>query len=282
MQYSLNCKGALVNISQPVVMGIINATPDSFYTSSQVHTVQAAVTQATLMLQQGATILDVGGQTSKPGSQPISTQQEIDRVVPVIAAIKTEFPEAILSVDTYRAAVACEAIAAGASMVNDISGGLLDADMLTTVAALKVPYIAMHMQGNPSTMQQNPSYQNIVTDILEFFAERLTVYEQLGITDVVLDVGFGFGKTLEHNYQLANQFSCFAALRKPLLAGVSRKSMLYKPLQTKPENSLYATTAMHLFLLQQGAHILRVHDVEPAVHTIKIWEQLQKNRAAQH
>jgi len=268
--FTLNCKGKLLTIDKPIVMGVINVTPDSFYNNSRQFTVDSALQKATQMLQEGATILDIGGQTTKPNATFISKEEELNRVLPVIKNIVQHFPEAIISIDTYHADIAKEAVNAGAAIVNDVSGGLLDNAMLTTVAALKVPYICMHMQGTPQTMQQNPFYENVTNDILTFFIERIAACKQAGITDVIIDIGFCFGKTIQHNMQLLKELAVFKILEKPILLGVSRKSTIYKTLNTTPENALNGTTVLNTIGLLNGANILRVHDVKEAVECIQL------------
>jgi dihydropteroate synthase len=268
--FTLNCKGKLLTISQPIVMGIINTTPDSFYSNSQQQTTDAAIPKATQMLAEGATILDIGGQTTKPGSQEVGAEEEIKRVVPAIEKIIQQFPDAIISIDTYHATVAQAAVQAGASIVNDVSGGLMDAAMLSTVAQLKVPYICMHMQGTPQTMQQNPVYENVTKEVLEFFIERIESCRLAGINDIILDPGIGFGKTIAHNFQLIKDLSVFNMLQKAVLLGVSRKSTIYKTLGITANDALNGTTVLNTIGLQNGATILRVHDVKEAVECIAL------------
>ncbi len=270
--FTLNCKGKLLTITQPIVMGIINTTPDSFYSNSQQQTTDAAVAKATQMLAEGATILDIGGQTTKPGSESIGAEEEIKRVIPAIEKIIQQFPDAIISIDTYHSTVAQAAVQAGASMVNDVSGGLMDAAMLATVAQLKVPYICMHMKGTPQTMQQNPVYDNVTKELLEFFIERIETCRLAGINDIILDPGIGFGKSIAHNFQLIKDLSIFNMLQKPVLLGVSRKSTIYKTLGITANEALNGTTVLNTIGLQNGASILRVHDVREAVECVKLVE----------
>lgn len=268
--FTLNCKGNLLTITQPIVMGIINTTPDSFYSSSQQQTTDAAVQKATQMLAEGATILDIGGQTTKPGSHEVGAEEEIKRVVPAIEEIIQQFPNAIISIDTYHAAVAQAAVQAGASMVNDVSGGLMDVAMLQTVAQLKVPYICMHMKGTPQTMQQNPVYKNVTKEVLDFFIERIETCRFAGINDIIVDPGIGFGKTIAHNFQLIKDLSVFSMLQKPVLLGVSRKSTIYKTLGSTANEALNGTTVLNTIGLQNGASILRVHDVKEAMECVQL------------
>ncbi len=270
--YTLNCKGKLISTSKPLVMGIINATPDSFYTQSQKHSINEVLRTVEKMLFDGATFIDVGGQSTKPNAQKITAEEESKRVIPVINAIIKQFPEVLLSIDTYYAAVAKEAVENGACIVNDVSAGNLDHQMINTVATLNVPYICMHMQGTPQTMQQQTNYNNIIEDILKFFINKIQVCTTAGIKDVIIDIGFGFGKTIEQNFHLLKNLKYFKILDKPILLGVSRKSTIYKTLNTTPENALNGTTVLHTLGLQNGANILRVHDVKEAVETIQLLE----------
>lgn len=273
---TLNCRGQLLDLSRPVVMGILNATPDSFFDGGRHAGTSAALKQADKMLAEGAVILDVGGASSRPGAREVSEKEELERVIPVIEVIKSHFSEVIVSVDTWRAGVAREAVAAGASMVNDISAGKLDAGLYETMAGLDVPYILMHMQGMPANMQQNPHYDDVVTEVLDFFIRETEQLRALGVKDIVLDPGFGFGKTVEHNYQLLKNLHVFGRVTGlPVLAGISRKSMVCKVLKVNPDHALNGTTALHMIALQQGARILRVHDVKEAMEVIRLWEQLE-------
>ena len=273
--YTLNCRGTLLSLEQPVVMGILNTTPDSFYSGSRVPQLEALLAQAEQMLKEGARLLDIGGASSRPGAAEVSVEEELQRVIPAIQALRDAHPTALLSVDTYRAAVAEAALEAGAHLINDISGGRLDADLLQVVAQAKVPYILMHMQGTPRTMQAQPQYNALLTDLLDYFVERLRHLSAHGIEEVVLDVGFGFGKTIAHNYELLGHLKEFQLFQRPILAGLSRKSMIWKVLQSSPAEALNGTTALHMVALQQGASILRVHDVRPAVEAIQLHQQLK-------
>lgn len=275
--HTLNCQGRLLSLEQPVVMGILNTTPDSFYAGSRVPKMDALLAQAEQMLAEGARILDVGGASSRPGAEVVSVAEELKRVVPAVETLSKQCPEALISVDTYRAPVAEAALQAGAHLINDISGGRMDPALLEVVAAAKVPYILMHMQGTPETMQANPRYDALLTDVLDYFVERLRILQQYGIEDIVLDVGFGFGKTLDHNYELLAHLSEFRVLQRPMLAGVSRKSMIWKALGDCPADALNGTTALHMVALQQGAAILRVHDVRPAIETIQLYQRLRRH-----
>jgi dihydropteroate synthase len=273
---TINCKGSLLDLSRPLVMGILNVTPDSFYDGGRHTDEAAALRQAEKMLREGATILDVGGASSRPGAADVSEAEELQRVVPIVESVARHFPDALLSVDTWRARVAEAALAAGAHIVNDISAGNLDPALHVTVARAGAPYVLMHMQGAPGTMQQAPHYEDVVTEILDFFIREVEKLRALGIRDIVLDPGFGFGKTIEHNYQILRNLHVFQNVTGlPVLAGVSRKSMIYKYLGITPAQSLPATSALHMVALQQGARILRAHDVREAVEVIRLWEMLE-------
>lgn len=270
--FSINCKGKLLSLHKPIVMGIINATPNSFYEQSRQQTIDAALTKAEQMLQEGATILDIGGQTTQPNSIAISADEELSRVIPIIQAIHQHFPTAIISIDTYYSKVAQQTVEAGVCIVNDISAGLLDKKMIKTVAKLKVPYITMHMQGTPQTMQLNPSYENVTKELLSFFMQRIDVCTKAGILDIIIDIGFGFGKTIAQNFQLLRELEVFKMLQKPILIGISRKSAIYKTLNITPQEALNGSTVLHTIALLNGANILRVHDVKETVECIKLIE----------
>jgi dihydropteroate synthase len=270
------CNGRLLDLSQPVVMGILNLTPDSFFDGGKYTHIDSIVQQAEKMLQEGATILDLGGASSRPGAKEVSEDEELSRVMPATTRIAQDFPQAILSIDTWRSAVAREAVQAGAHIVNDISGGRQDTDLFQTVGALQVPYVLMHMLGTPQTMQQNPHYEDVVTEVLDFFIQKIALLRAAGVKDIVLDPGFGFGKTVEQNYTLLKHLHVFEkVLELPVLAGLSRKSMICKPLGISPENALNGTTALHMVALQHGARILRAHDVREAKEVIQLWQLLQ-------
>ena len=265
----------------PLVMGIINATPDSFHTASRATSVDDALHLAERMLAQGADILDIGGQSSRPGSGTGDERDERRRVVPVIEAVHREFPDALISVDTWRASVASEAVAFGATMVNDIGAGLLDDAMLPTVAGMGVPYVAMHMQGVPSTMQNAPRYTDVAADVTRFLSERQRAAHAAGIADVILDPGFGFGKTTPQNYALLRELPRLNALGAPVLVGLSRKRMINDVLGTAPADALNGTTALNTLAVSRGASILRVHDVKEAVECVKLVDACLNNRSEQ-
>lgn len=272
---TINCKGNLIEVSVPKVMGILNITPDSFYDGGKYKNETEILHQTEKMLYEGATFIDVGAYSSRPGAAHISESEELRRLIPVIDLLVKHFPEIILSVDTFRSEIAKKAIEHGGAMINDISGGKMDGQMFQTVAELQVPYILMHMQGTPQNMQQNPVYENITKDIIAFFSEQIYKLHQLKVNDILIDVGFGFGKTLQHNYEMLHNLSLFKSLDVPILVGVSRKSMLYKLLEISPQEALNATTIAHTVALLNGANILRVHDVKEAIEAIKIVQQLK-------
>lgn len=266
------CNGTLIDLSTPKIMGILNVTPNSFYDGGKHNSIDTALRQAEKMLQEGATFIDVGGASSKPGVKKISVDEELKRVLPIIEKIALTFPEVFISIDTYRSNVAAQAVAAGAQLVNDISAGNLDPDMLKIVGELGVPYIAMHMQGTPQTMQKNPSYKDVLVAVRYFFSEKIAQARAAGIDDVILDPGFGFGKTTAHNFELLKYLHTLQIDGIPLLVGVSRKSMIYNTLKTDAAHALNGTTVLNTIALQQGAHILRVHDVKEAQETIRLLE----------
>ncbi len=256
-------------------MGILNITPDSFYDGGRLNDLNAVLHQADRMLTAGAVLLDIGGASSRPGAVEVPESEELRRILPVIEAIIKRFPDAVLSADTWRAGVAVAALDAGAAIVNDISAGKLDTALHPAVARLGCPYVLMHMQGTPDTMQTAPEYEDVVQEVLDFFIEETGKLRALGIKDIVLDPGFGFGKSVRHNYQLLQNLDVFSSiLELPVLVGLSRKSMICKVLQVNPEKALNGTTALHMVALQHGANILRVHDVREAMEVIQLWKQL--------
>lgn len=271
---SLNVKGRLIDLSKPKVMGILNITPDSFYSNSRTKSISEALSQTEKFLQEGATFIDIGGYSSRPGAIDVSAAEELRRLVPVVEAISIMFPEAIISIDTFRAKVAEETIYAGAHLVNDISAGDMDEQMFATIAQLQVPYMMMHMQGTPQTMQQNPVYQNVTLEVIDYLAKKIAVLRSLKIHDVIIDPGFGFGKTISHNYQLLNEMEAFKIFQLPVLVGFSRKGMIHKVLGNTAADALNGTTVLNTIALQKGAGILRVHDVKEAVECVKLVEML--------
>jgi dihydropteroate synthase len=271
---TINCKGTLIDVSSPKVMGILNITPDSFYDGGAYKNESEILHQVEKMLFEGATFIDVGAYSSRPGAEHISEEVELKRIVPVMNLLIQNFPEILISVDTFRSKVAQETIHLGAAMINDISGGKMDANMFKTVANLQVPYVLMHMLGTPQNMQKNPIYKDVVQDIISFFAEQTFKLHQLQLNDIIIDVGFGFGKTIDHNFEILKNLSLFKNLDAPILAGVSRKSMLYNTLGISAQEALNATTSANTIALLNGANILRVHDVKEAVEAVKIVEQV--------
>jgi dihydropteroate synthase len=271
---TINCNQNLVDLSSPKVMGILNITPDSFFDGGKYKNETEILSQVEKMLFEGATFIDVGAYSSKPGATHISENEELQRIVPVIKLLIKNFPDIIISVDTFRSSVARETINAGAAIINDISGGNVDEKMFETVADLKVPYILMHMLGTPQNMQLNPVYKDVTQEIISFFAEQIFKLHQLKLNDIIIDVGFGFGKTNNHNFEILKNLSLFKSLDAPILAGISRKSMLYKTLDISAQEALNATTSANTIALLNGASILRVHDVKEAVEAVKIVNQL--------
>jgi dihydropteroate synthase len=267
----INCNGKPLDLSTPAVMGIINSTPDSFYAGSRAESITAILQLVGTHLEQGASIIDIGGQSTRPGATWLSAEEEAKRVLPAVAAISKAFPEAILSVDTFYASVAKDAAAAGADMINDVSGGQFDDQLFGTLAELQLPYVLMHTPGKPEVMQENMDYIDVVADVISFLRLKLAQLEKLGVTNVIIDPGFGFGKTLEQNYQLLNGLDKFLDLGKPLLCGISRKSMVNKVLNTRSIDSLNGTTILNTLCVENGAKILRVHDVAEAMEVVKIY-----------
>jgi len=274
-QQTLNCDGTLLVLGTPKIMGVINVTPDSFFANSRQEGLADILRTTEKMLTEGADLLDIGGMSSRPGAEIISVDQELQRVITPIDAIMKRFPEAIVSIDTVHAEVAKAAVNAGSSLVNDISAGRIDPKMYDTVAELGVPYILMHMRGTPKTMQQQPDYEDVVQEILDFFIQEVALLRQKGVKDIVIDPGFGFGKTVRQNYELLHGLNLFQILEVPVLAGVSRKSMINKLLGIGPSEALNGTSVVHLLALQNGASILRVHDVQEAREVIKIWQFME-------
>ncbi|MFM2363843.1 MAG: dihydropteroate synthase [Bacteroidota bacterium] len=270
--FTLNCKGRLLIINEPIVMGILNITPDSFYEDSRVNTTDAIITKAGQMIADGATIIDVGGQSTRPNSQLLAAYEETERVIPAIIALAKAYPTVFISIDTFYASTAAAAVAAGASLVNDVSGGSMDAAMLSTVARLNVPYVCMHTKGNPQNMQAMAQYKNITVEVLDYFINQLQQCKAAGITDVLIDPGFGFAKDATHNFQLLRNLAVFKQLGCPILAGLSRKSSIYKTLGITAAEALNGTTVVNTLALQNGAAVLRVHDVKEAAEAIKLYQ----------
>jgi dihydropteroate synthase len=275
---SLNCRGRLVEITNPVVMGILNVTPDSFFDGNKYTTELQVLTQVEKMMDEGATFIDIGGMSTRPGADIISEELELQRVIPFIEQIVARFPDVLLSIDTIRSKVAMHAVDAGVCIINDVSAGELDPNMFSLVAKLKnVPYVMMHMRGTPSTMKNLTDYEDVTLEIIQYFIPKIEKLRALNVVDIVIDPGFGFAKTLDQNFELLSKLHTFSILDIPVLAGISRKSMLNKLLNIKAEDSLSATSALHMNLLQQGANILRAHDVKEAAQVIKLWNKLEKS-----
>ena len=270
--FSLNCKGKLLLIEKPLVMGIVNLTDDSFYEGSRMQTVDKIKEKAFQMISEGADILDIGAQSTRPGSMRISAEDELKKLLPVIEMVRNLFPEIILSIDTYHSKVAKETVECGAFIINDISAGEMDQAMISTVASLNVPYICMHMKGVPETMQHATKYEDVTKEILDFFIKKTNECKQAGIQDVIIDPGFGFGKNIAQNFLLLKNLFVFKMLERPIMAGLSRKSTIYKTLKITAEDSLNGTSVLNTIALLNGASILRVHDVKEARETIKLYE----------
>jgi dihydropteroate synthase len=274
--YTLNCKGRLLVVDKPLVMGIINTTPDSFYEGSRFTGADHILKQAELMLQQGADILDIGGQSTRPGSERLSAEEELQRVAGAVESLHVNFPGAIISIDTYWSKVAEQAVMAGASIINDISAGSVDKNIFAVAARLQTPYICMHMPGTPDSMHQQPVYENMMQEILDFFIQKIDECRQAGIRDIIIDPGFGFGKTMAQNFELLKSLGIFQILQAPILLGVSRKSTIYKTLGVTAGEALNGSTVLHTLGLQHGASILRVHDVKEAVEAVKLFVEYRQ------
>ncbi len=268
--FSLNINGNLKTFEQPVIMGILNVNPHSFYDGGKYVNIDKAIRQAEKMLQEGADIIDLGGISTKPGMKLISGEEEWKRVQPFIQKLIKEFPNTIFSIDTYNSITARNSIESGFSVINDISGGRFDPDMFEVVSQLNVPYVLMHSIEKPENMQENPEYNNVVQEVYRYFSEKTLELKKLGVNDIIIDLGFGFGKTIQHNYQLLNALELFKHINLPILCGISRKSMIYKVLEIKPENALNGTTVLNTIALLNGAQILRVHDVKEAKEAQKL------------
>ncbi|MCC7332261.1 MAG: dihydropteroate synthase [Flavobacteriales bacterium] len=274
---SINCNGKLLKLDEPLVMGVLNLTPDSFFDGGKYCSEEKIIEHVLFLIKNGADIIDLGGYSSRPGAIEISYDEEKKRVLPILKLLKKLFPEIVISIDTFRSKIAEDAIKSGASIVNDISAGDLDSKMLELIADLQVPFVAMHMQGTPKTMQEKPNYQNVTIDILNYFDKKINLLNQKGVHDVIIDPGFGFGKTVENNFTLLKNLHCFGWFGLPLLVGLSRKSMITKPLQINSSEALNGTTALNSFALMKGANILRVHDVKEAKETIELYKLMQKS-----
>ncbi len=273
----LNCRGKIIELNTPKIMGILNLTHDSFYDGGRYNKVEAALKQTEKMLNEGADFIDIGASSTRPGAKNIKHEEEWILLKKHFVKIRKSFPEAIISVDTYHAQVAQNAIEEGADMINDISAGSYDTNMFNVIAHYNVPYIMMHIKGTPENMQLNPSYENIIKEILFYFSQRIQKLKLLGVCDIIIDPGIGFGKTIKQNFEILNKLEYFTALDYPLLIGLSRKSLIYKTLQTSPDNALNGTTVLNTFALNKGANILRVHDVKEAVETVKLMKMTKDN-----
>lgn len=271
----INCRGRLIDLSVPKVMGILNLTPDSFYDGGRRENLKEHLVQAEKMLNDGADFIDLGAYSSRPGATDISEEEELERLLPVVERLTEEFPDILLSIDTFRSGVAKKAIEAGAAMINDISAGNLDPNMMQTMAELQVPYIMMHMRGTPQTMKDLNEYEDLTQDVLYYFSEKIAAARQFGINDLIIDPGFGFSKNIQQNFELLNKLELFQNLELPLLAGLSRKSLVYKTFNTTPDEALNGTTALNTVSLMKAANILRVHDVKEAVECVKLMERLK-------
>jgi dihydropteroate synthase len=271
-KYTLRLNGNLVDLSSPKVMGVINITPDSFFLNSRAANEKDILSRTEKMLEEGADFIDLGGYSSRPGAENISEEEETDRLIPAVKAIAKTFPEAYISADTFRAEVARLAVAEGAAMINDISGGNLDDKMFETVAGLQVPYVLMHMRGTPQTMKEETHYDNLVKDVVKELSEKVRQLDELQVHDIIIDPGFGFAKTIDQNYRILKNLQYFKALGHPVLAGLSRKSMIYRKLGITPEDALNGTTVLNTIALVNGACILRVHDVKEAVETVNLFK----------
>lgn len=276
---TLNAGGRLLVLEPPLVMGILNVTPDSFYSASRLTEEKNLLQKAGQMLEDGAAILDVGGYSSRPGAADVGMEEELKRVIPAVKALHKHFPDCILSIDTFRAEVARQAMEEGALIVNDISGGQRDEAMIPVVAQKQVPYICMHMRGTPQNMMQHTVYTDLMGELLDYFHHRISVLQRAGMKDILIDPGFGFAKTPEQNFELLSRLELLHLTGKPLLAGLSRKSMIWKTLHLTPDEALSGTTALHMVALLKGASILRVHDVKEAVQVVKLFTQLRKAEA---
>jgi dihydropteroate synthase len=278
--FTLNCKGRLLVIEEPIVMGILNTTPDSFYSKSRVTEIDLVLETAGKMIEDGATILDIGGQSTRPGSQRVSATEEMERVIPFIEAIRKDFPGCFISIDSFYATVVKEAVNAGADIVNDISAGTIDEELISTVASLKVPYVVMHIKGNSQTMQQNAVYDNVVLDVFDFLNKQIRELKDAGVNDIIIDPGFGFAKISEHNFQLINNLAFFKQLGWPILVGLSRKATVYKTLGVSADEALNGTTVLNTMCVLNGASILRVHDVKEAKQLIELVQAATKKESS--
>ncbi len=271
----INIKGNLLDLSSPIIMGILNVTPDSFYDGGFYNSKKKVLDQVKKMISDGASIIDIGGYSSRPGANNVSVNNELDRVLPIIKLIKEKYPEILISIDTFRSKVAELSVESGADIINDISGGTLDSKMYETVSKLKVPYIIMHMKGNPTNMMEKTNYEEILKEINHYFIEKISLAESFGIKDIIIDPGFGFSKTTRQNFDILNNLNFYKKLEKPILIGISRKSMIYNTLNIDPEEALNGSTVLHTISLLAGAKIIRTHDVKEAYECVKLVRALK-------
>jgi len=273
---TINCKGQIIDLSTPKIMGILNITPNSFYDGGKYSLENNAIAQVEIMLNEGATFIDIGAYSSKPNAEFVSEEEELSRIIPVVKALIKEFPRAILSIDTFRSSVAQECLNNGAAIINDISAGSLDEKMMEVIASNKVPYIMMHLRGTPQTMQNQTNYEHLINEILTYFSDKINKARSLGINDLIIDPGFGFAKTTDQNYEILSNLELLKVLELPILAGISRKSMIYKTLDINAEEALNGTTVLNTIAITKGASIIRVHDVKQAMECVKLCEKLGK------
>ncbi len=273
---TINCKGQIIDLSSPKIMGILNITPNSFYDGGKYSLENNAIAQVEIMLNEGATFIDIGAYSSKPNAEFVSEEEELSRIIPVVKALIKEFPKAILSIDTFRSSVAQECLNNGAALINDISAGSLDEKMMEVIASNKVPYIMMHLRGTPQTMQNQTNYEHLINEILTYFSDKINKARSLGINDLIIDPGFGFAKTTDQNYEILSNLELLKVLELPILAGISRKSMIYKTLDINAEEALNGTTVLNTIAITKGASIIRVHDVKQAMECVKLYEKLGK------
>ena len=272
---AINCKGQIIDLSTPKIMGILNITPNSFYDGGKYSLENNAISQVEKMLKEGATFIDIGAYSSKPNAEFISQEEELIRIIPVVKSILKEFPEALLSIDTFRSSVAQECLNNGAALINDISAGSLDEKMMEVISKYNVPYIMMHLRGTPQTMQSQTNYEHLINEMITYFSDKVNKARSLGINDLIIDPGFGFAKTTDQNYEILSNLELFKVLELPILAGVSRKSMIYKPLEVTANDALNGTTVLNTISITKGANIIRVHDVKEALECIKLCEKLR-------
>jgi dihydropteroate synthase len=278
-KHTLNIRGSLIDLSRPAIMGVLNITPDSFYDGGKYERNDHILKRVEELISEGATFIDIGAYSSRPGAQHVTEKEEYNRLKPVVTLVRKKFPEAILSVDTFRAVIARQMVGDyGVDMINDISAGSMDDKMFETIAALHVPYIIMHMKGTPENMQDNPAYENVTQEILLYFSEKIQALTRLGVADIIVDPGFGFGKTLDHNYELLANLDAFNMMELPVMVGMSRKSMIFKFFNTTPDEALNGTTVLHTIALLKGVDILRVHDVKEAMESITLVEKMKESQ----